>query len=170
MDEMQLQSGHLFPIPVTLPVDPHSDITADHDVALHNAKNELVAVMTIEEVYEWERDEVAAKVLGTRDVRHPLVAEMSSWAHLNISGRLQVLQLPHHHDFGDLCHTHASLMLKQGLHPKIVSERLGHASIAITLDTYSHVLPGLQEAAALRFEEGLREPVLANERPAQQPA
>jgi len=56
----------------------------------------------------------------------------------------------------DLGHTHASLMLKQGVHPKIVSERLGHSNIGITLDTYSHVLPRLQEAAALRFEEGLQ--------------
>ena len=57
--------------------------------------------------------------------------------------------------FHDLRHTHASLMLRQGIHPKIVSERLGHATVGITLDTYSHVTPGLQEAAALRFEEGL---------------
>ena len=57
----------------------------------------------------------------------------------------------------DLRHSHASLMLRAGVHPKIVSERLGHANIGITLDTYSHVLPGLQEAAALRFEEGLSE-------------
>jgi integrase len=53
----------------------------------------------------------------------------------------------------DLRHTHATLMLKAGVHPKIVSERLGHASIGITLDTYSHVLPGLQEAAAEKFEK-----------------
>lgn len=39
-------------------------------------------------------------------------------------------------------------MLKQGIRPKIVQERLGHASIQITIDTYSHILPGLQEAAA----------------------
>lgn len=57
-----------------------------------------------------------------------------------------------HIRFHDLRHTHATLMLKQGIHPKIVSERLGHASVAITLDTYSHVLPGLQEAAAERFD------------------
>jgi len=57
----------------------------------------------------------------------------------------------------DLRHTHATLMLRQGVHPKIVSERLGHSSVAITLDTYSHVLPGLQAAAALRFDEGLQE-------------
>ncbi|MGI8929212.1 MAG: site-specific integrase [Candidatus Limnocylindrales bacterium] len=48
----------------------------------------------------------------------------------------------------DLRHAHATLMLGQGIHPKVVSERLGHASVAITLDTYSHVLPGLQAAAA----------------------
>ena len=58
--------------------------------------------------------------------------------------------------FHDLRHTHATLMLQQGIHPKIVSERLGHSSVAITLDTYSHILPGLQEAAARKFDEGLQ--------------
>jgi len=56
----------------------------------------------------------------------------------------------------DLRHTHATLMLRQGVHPKVVSERLGHSSVAITLDTYSHVLPGIQAAAAQRFDEGLQ--------------
>ena len=55
----------------------------------------------------------------------------------------------------DLRHTHATLMLKAGVHPKVVSERLGHANIGITLDTYSHVLPGLQEAAAEKFEDAI---------------
>jgi integrase len=58
----------------------------------------------------------------------------------------------------NLRHTHASLMLKAGVHPKIVSERLGHSSVAFTLDTYSHVVPGLQEAAALKFDETLARP------------
>ncbi len=44
-------------------------------------------------------------------------------------------------------------MLSQGVHPKIVSERLGHASIGITLDTYSHVLPSMQQEAAAAFDE-----------------
>ena len=52
----------------------------------------------------------------------------------------------------DARHSHASLMLKQGVHPKIVQERLGHSTIAITLDTYSHVAPGLQQAAAESFD------------------
>ncbi|HEX76206.1 MAG TPA: site-specific integrase [Dehalococcoidia bacterium] len=59
----------------------------------------------------------------------------------------------------DARHTHASLMLKQGIHPKIVQERLGHASIQITLDTYSHVAPGLQEAAAKSFDALVKIPV-----------
>ena len=58
----------------------------------------------------------------------------------------------------DLRHTHATLMLKQGVHPKIVSERLGYATVGITLDRYSHVVPGLQESAALRFDEALANP------------
>lgn len=57
--------------------------------------------------------------------------------------------------FHDLRHTHASLLLQQGVHPKIVSERLGHSKISITLDTYSHVLPGLQEQAANAFGNAL---------------
>ena len=43
-------------------------------------------------------------------------------------------------------------MLSAGVHPKVVSERLGHASVGITLDTYSHVLPGLQVTAAAQLD------------------
>jgi integrase len=55
--------------------------------------------------------------------------------------------------FHDLRHAHATLMLLQGVHPKIVSERLGHASVGITLDTYSHVLPSMQTEAVRAFDE-----------------
>lgn len=55
----------------------------------------------------------------------------------------------------DARHTHASLMLKQGVHPKVVQERLGHATISTTLDLYSHVTPGLQQAAAEGFDKAL---------------
>lgn len=53
--------------------------------------------------------------------------------------------------FHDLRHTHATLLLQAGVHPKVVQERLGHSSIAITLDIYSHVAPGMQEDAAARL-------------------
>ena len=49
-------------------------------------------------------------------------------------------------------------MLKQGIHPKIVQERLGHANISMTLDTYSHIAPGLQEAAAKGFDKIILQP------------
>jgi integrase len=49
-------------------------------------------------------------------------------------------------------------MLGEGIHPKVVSERLGHASVTITLDTYSHVLPGLQAAAAEALDTILAKP------------
>jgi integrase len=58
--------------------------------------------------------------------------------------------------FHDLRHSHATHLLRQGVHPKVVSERLGHSSITITLDTYSHVVPGLQEDAARQLDRVLR--------------
>jgi integrase len=48
----------------------------------------------------------------------------------------------------DLRHTHATLALQAGVHPKVVSERLSHATVSITLDTYSHAIPAMQEEAA----------------------
>lgn len=69
-----------------------------------------------------------------------------AWGALAAHAGLKIIRLH------DARHTHASLMLKQGVHPKIVQERLGHSSIQVTLDTYSHVAPGLQEAAAESFD------------------
>lgn len=102
LEEMRLQSGHVFPIPITLPVESSKGIHLDKDIALRNSKNELLAVMTIEEIYPWDRKETAEKVFGTTDPRHPLVAEMSGWGSLNLSGRLRLLRMPSHYDFGEL--------------------------------------------------------------------
>ena len=71
----------------------------------------------------------------------------TAWITLAAKCGLKVIRLH------DARHTHASLMLKQGIHPKVVQERLGHASIQMTLDTYSHVAPGIQEAAAQKFDK-----------------
>ncbi len=57
--------------------------------------------------------------------------------------------------FHDLRHTFATLMLMAGTHPKIVSEMLGHASVAFTLDIYNHVTPTMQQAAMKRLDEVL---------------
>ena len=68
--------------------------------------------------------------------------------------------------FHDLRHTHASLMLEQGVHPKIVQERLGHSTVTLTLDTYSHVVPSLQEAVAARIDGWLTDGESGEEMPA----
>jgi integrase len=70
----------------------------------------------------------------------------------SINGACRRFECPLH----DLDHTHATQLLKADVHPKVVSERLGHASIGITLDTYSHVMPGMQEGAAEKIDAGLR--------------
>jgi len=59
----------------------------------------------------------------------------------------------------DLRHTHASLMLQQGTDIKTISTRLGHSSVAFTMDTYAHLLPGMQKAAMEKFEAALGIPV-----------
>ena len=102
LDEMRLANDLIFPMPITLPVEPGDAIKQDQDIALRDSNNNLLAVMTIEEIYEWDFEEVAKKVYGTLDLRHPLVAEMHRWGKLNISGRLKVLELPPHYDYQDL--------------------------------------------------------------------
>jgi integrase len=57
--------------------------------------------------------------------------------------------------FHDLRHSHATHLLRVGVHPKVVSERLGHSSVSITLDTYSHVLPGMQQDAVRLIDSAL---------------
>lgn len=60
--------------------------------------------------------------------------------------------------FHDLRHTHATILLKQGVSPHVVSQRLGHATVAFTLDRYGHVLPGQQMSAAELFDRALGSP------------
>lgn len=121
LEEMRLSTGHILPVPVTLPVEDDSEIHLDQEIALRSSRNELLAVMTIEEIYEWDRREAAEKVFATQDVRHPLVAEMHRWGKFNISGRLRVLQLPPRHDFQELRLTPAQTRARL--------ESLGHSNV-----------------------------------------
>ena len=101
LEEMRLASGSIFPIPVTLPVE--SEVAHfDKDVALRDARNELLAVMRIEQIYEWDLIEVSKRVFGTMDLRHPVVAEMHRWGKFNVSGPVRLIQRPLHYDFVDL--------------------------------------------------------------------
>src|SRR3954451_4413984 len=107
VNEMRLANGVLFPIPIALPV--HEPLPLHHDIALRSQKNEILAVMTVEEVYGWDPDEAAAKVFGTTDHRHPLVAEMQRWGKLNVSGKLRLFRLPTPPDFRELRRTPAEV-------------------------------------------------------------
>jgi sulfate adenylyltransferase len=102
LEEMRLANGQLFPIPVTLPIANDERVELDREVALLDSKNDILAVMGVEEIYEWNLETTAKRVFATTDVRHPLVAEMHRWGSRNISGRLQVLSLPKHYDFREL--------------------------------------------------------------------
>jgi sulfate adenylyltransferase len=125
LDEMRLTSGYIFPIPVPLPIDDDEKaaIEVGQDIALRSPRNELLAIMRVEEIYEWDLEEVAQKAFGTTDLRHPLVAEMHRWGKYNISGPLQVLRLPAHYDFKDLRMTPAETraMLESFGHKNVIA-------------------------------------------------
>jgi sulfate adenylyltransferase len=105
LHEMRLADGTLFPIPVTLPVAADAGLRVGTDIALRDSMNDLLAIMTIEELYPWDPADLAERVLGTQDSRHPLVHEMARWGRLNASGAIRVLQFPRHYDFRELRRT-----------------------------------------------------------------
>jgi sulfate adenylyltransferase len=107
--EMRLADGTLFPIPVTLPVQPSEALQLDREVVLRSPRNDILAIMTVTDIYEWDRAEAAARVFGTTDPAHPLVAEMEQWGSVNVSGPLRVLKLPTPPDFAALRHTPAAV-------------------------------------------------------------
>jgi len=89
----------------------------------------------------FDRDLVFARPTG--DPLHPIEVTRA------FAARARSLDLPRIR-YHDLRHTWASLALSAGEHPKVVQERLGHSTIALTLDTYSHLVPEMQEGAAER--------------------
>lgn len=105
LGEMRLSSGHLFPIPITLPIPIDIGVELGKEVTLRDSRNELLAVMRVDEAYAWDPDELGQSVFGTTDPRHPLVAEMQGWGRLNITGELRAIRLPRHLDFKELRRT-----------------------------------------------------------------
>jgi integrase len=82
----------------------------------------------------------------------PLRPDGVTWRFAKLVNQAGVRRISFH----GLRHTHATDLLRAGVHSKIASERLGHSSVATTLDIYSHALPGLQEEAAQRIDAALR--------------
>jgi len=102
------------------------------------------AARQLDEQKEWEDAWVDSGLVFTLENGEALDPESVSryWRQAVKKAMLPTIRLH------DLRHTHATMALQAGIHPKVVSERLGHATIAITLDTYSHAIPAMQEEAA----------------------
>jgi len=105
LNNMRLADGTLWPIPITLPVADRSQFAVGQEIALRSAKNNRIAILKIEEIYERDPELEALKVCGTLDAKHPFVAEMKSWGKFNLAGPLQVLEVPRHYDFPELRRT-----------------------------------------------------------------
>jgi integrase len=95
---------------------------------------------------EGQDDHEDADLVFTNENGQPIHPERATTLFMKAAQAAGVPRIRLH----DLRHTHATPALSAGVHPKIVSERLGHANIGITLDTYSHCLPALSEEAARR--------------------
>ena len=95
---------------------------------------------------------------------HPIEVRHFDTAIESVRGRVAPTHVVRHENdyvwctFHVLRHTHAALLIAQGEHPKVIQERLGHASIKTTLDTYGHLFDGLDEAAAERLDASWRDP------------
>jgi integrase len=111
------------------------------DVLRDHRRRQVEARLAAGDAWE-EADLVFTDALG-----RPLSETRLRWAFWRLLREAGLPRIRLH----DLRHTMATLMLAAGEHPKVVSERLGHSTVSITLDTYSHVLPGLQAAAAERL-------------------
>lgn len=107
VEEMRLADGTLFPMPIVLTVNEADGVEIGMDVTLRDRKNRILAVMAVEEKYRWDVEDVALKVFGSVDTRHPIVAEMHTWGEFCIAGPLQVLETPQHYDFTEYRRTPA---------------------------------------------------------------
>jgi sulfate adenylyltransferase len=108
LDTMRLRNGMLFPIPVTLPVEEGQTLLGKR-IALRSLNNNLLAIMQVGEAYECDRKKEAEAVCGTADKEHPFAAEVQTWGRFNISGPLEVIDLPEHQDLTDLRRTPAQV-------------------------------------------------------------
>jgi sulfate adenylyltransferase len=102
IEEMRLSDGTLFPIPITLPVELGRDVDVNAEIVLRSPTNQMVALVTIEELFPWDFEREARQVAGTLDTRHPLVSEMTRWPRWYASGPITMFELPTHHDFPHL--------------------------------------------------------------------
>ncbi len=109
LHEMRLADGTMWPLPITLTADPKDLPTVGEDIVLRNTNNDVIAIMTLDEVYHWDPETEAARAYGSTDSKHPMVSEMAQWNKVCISGPLKVLNLPKYYDFVELRRTPAQV-------------------------------------------------------------
>ncbi len=109
LHEMRLADGTLWPLPITLTADPKELPTVGEDIVLRNTNNDVIAIMTLDEVYHWDPETEAALAYGSTDPRHPMVSEMERWGKVCISGPIKVVNLPKYYDFIELRRTPAQV-------------------------------------------------------------
>lgn len=121
LHEMRLADGTLWPLPITLTADPKELPTVGEDLVLRNDKNDVIAVMQLDEVYHWDLETEAVLAYGSTDAKHPMVSEMARWGKVCISGPLKVVNMPKYHDFKDLRRTPAEV--------RAALEKMGHDNV-----------------------------------------
>ena len=109
LQNMRLANGTLWPLPVTLPVDPSSGLEVGKPLALRDVYGNLVGLLHVEEIYPIEKSLEAASAYGTHDPLHPSVAYLNRSSGHYCSGPLEVIRVPPHYDFVPLRRTPAEL-------------------------------------------------------------
>jgi integrase len=152
-DDVDLEAGRL---PVRRALIPQGDgvivsepktVTGRRSIALDPGTIEALKAQAQRQLDDQAEKAEAWSDTGyvfTKGTGEPLHPQMVSRAFARAIAAVKLPAIRLH----DLRHTHATLAFQAGIHPKVVSERLGRASISITLDTYSHAIPAMQEDAA----------------------
>jgi integrase len=156
--DVDLENGRLSVRRALVPVDREVIVSEPKTakgrrvIALDAATIEMLkaqAARQLDEHDEWDEAGVETDLVFTQENGAALDPENVS-RYFRVAVRKAALPQIRLHD---LRHTHATLALQAGIHPKVVSERLGHATVSITLDTYSHAIPAMQEEAATLIAE-----------------
>lgn len=123
LHEMRLADRTLWPLPITLTAEPKELPTVGEDIVLRSSNNDVIAIMTLDEVYHWDPGVEAALAYGSTDPRHPMVSEMERWGKVCISGPIKVVNLPKYYDFIELRRTPAQVreMLEEMSHENVVA-------------------------------------------------
>ncbi len=149
LHEMRLADGTLWPLPITLTADPKELPTVGEDIVLRNSNNDVIAILTLDEVYHWDAEREAALAYGSTDSKHPMVSEMGRWGKVCISGELKVINLPKYYDFIELRRTPAEV--------REMLETMGNENVVAfqTRNPLHHIHEELTKRAAAQVKGSL---------------